>query len=436
MNSDMFMQWVEKRLIPTFEKEYQGKKMIIIMDNAPYHHARAFKSFSALNSKPELIKELVGAGVEKVTLKAVERLPHHQESDVPLDPNSNWKEFIDEIEGKKSYRDYEPDDGPEIDYAENPDVTGPPPPADFVPDGVRYKQPPPPLQANLRKTDLRIDITKEVSATLENAVDDRDGATAVDETRAAKEWYYAATGKTGTAIPTVAELKEAAIVEVERMKNEDNIDLLKCKVQELLEDGRTVLAGGRVVECDGGHSIIWTPAYTPWLQPIETCVLPPPPPPTCALTAPACRFWAIGKNYSAKHNTKDRTMKDCITSLRAGWYGCEKYWTWVYAGKPKGGGLGGAGAPLTDAERLKAIKQRRASERKNRVGLDHRTIPLTAADWVPADCHAPANVPGLIEKVKGEANHMITNISGLSGTIEALTVDADAKIVTKLQRDM
>ena len=125
-------------------------------------------------------------------------------------------------------------------------------------------------------------------------------------------------------------------------------------------------------------------------------------------------------------------MKDCITALRAGWYGDEKYWDWVYNGKPKGRGPGGTGEPLTDAERLLAIQLRRKSARKNRVGLDTRTIPLTVDDWVPADCHAPANVPGLIEKVKGEANHMITNISGLSGTIEALTVDADAKIVTKL----
>ena len=40
MNSDMFMKWVEQRLVPTFEAQFPGKKMILIADNAPYHHKR------------------------------------------------------------------------------------------------------------------------------------------------------------------------------------------------------------------------------------------------------------------------------------------------------------------------------------------------------------------------------------------------------------
>ena len=37
MNSEMFMQWVQDKLIPTFEKLYPGKKMVLVADNAAYH---------------------------------------------------------------------------------------------------------------------------------------------------------------------------------------------------------------------------------------------------------------------------------------------------------------------------------------------------------------------------------------------------------------
>ena len=38
MNADMFMLWLKRRLIPTFKVLYPGKKMILILDNAAYHH--------------------------------------------------------------------------------------------------------------------------------------------------------------------------------------------------------------------------------------------------------------------------------------------------------------------------------------------------------------------------------------------------------------
>jgi len=36
----MFMKWVSEKLVPTFDRQYPGKKMILICDNAPYHHKR------------------------------------------------------------------------------------------------------------------------------------------------------------------------------------------------------------------------------------------------------------------------------------------------------------------------------------------------------------------------------------------------------------
>ena len=39
MTGEFFMYWVEKSLTPAFEARYPVKKMILILDNAPYHHS-------------------------------------------------------------------------------------------------------------------------------------------------------------------------------------------------------------------------------------------------------------------------------------------------------------------------------------------------------------------------------------------------------------
>jgi transposase len=58
MNSEMFMQWVQDKLVPTFEREYPGKKMILVADNAAYHHKRVIGSLASL-SKKKLIEMMV-----------------------------------------------------------------------------------------------------------------------------------------------------------------------------------------------------------------------------------------------------------------------------------------------------------------------------------------------------------------------------------------
>ena len=40
MNGTMFMLWLENRLIPTFKSMYGDKKMILVLDNASFHHHR------------------------------------------------------------------------------------------------------------------------------------------------------------------------------------------------------------------------------------------------------------------------------------------------------------------------------------------------------------------------------------------------------------
>jgi len=54
MNANMFMQRVEDKLIPTFKVLYPGKRMILVADNAPYHHKREIDSL-ANTKKAQLV---------------------------------------------------------------------------------------------------------------------------------------------------------------------------------------------------------------------------------------------------------------------------------------------------------------------------------------------------------------------------------------------
>jgi hypothetical protein len=40
MNGQIFMQWINNRLIPTFQRRFPRMKLILILDNAAYHHPR------------------------------------------------------------------------------------------------------------------------------------------------------------------------------------------------------------------------------------------------------------------------------------------------------------------------------------------------------------------------------------------------------------
>lgn len=60
MNEKNFEIWVEKRLIPLFEICFPGKRMILVMDNAPYHHIRDVNYIDPLQLKREgLFSELI-----------------------------------------------------------------------------------------------------------------------------------------------------------------------------------------------------------------------------------------------------------------------------------------------------------------------------------------------------------------------------------------
>ena len=52
MNSQNFGEWVQQRLVPTFEAKYPGKKMILVLDNAPCVRARGSMCVSPLQTAP------------------------------------------------------------------------------------------------------------------------------------------------------------------------------------------------------------------------------------------------------------------------------------------------------------------------------------------------------------------------------------------------
>ena len=49
MNNRNFEEWVELQLVPTFEAKYRDKKMILVLDNAPYHHNIELPPLTSMN---------------------------------------------------------------------------------------------------------------------------------------------------------------------------------------------------------------------------------------------------------------------------------------------------------------------------------------------------------------------------------------------------
>ena len=59
MDSEFFVYWVKNRLVPAFENRYLGKKIILVCDNAPYHHSMGDDGFTPNSlSKTEIVEKL------------------------------------------------------------------------------------------------------------------------------------------------------------------------------------------------------------------------------------------------------------------------------------------------------------------------------------------------------------------------------------------
>ena len=51
INGEKFIGWIQQRLLPTFKEVYGDKKMVLVLDNAKYHHHRGPDWFSPSNKK-------------------------------------------------------------------------------------------------------------------------------------------------------------------------------------------------------------------------------------------------------------------------------------------------------------------------------------------------------------------------------------------------
>jgi DDE superfamily endonuclease len=186
MNNEMFYKWVPGKLLPTFEKMYPRKKMILILDNASYHHRREINNLGSLN-KLELKKLCDDYKVEHL--------------DIPLNINR-----MNVLASKSEIAAHNQDENCRVYLNNNVDVF--------------------------------------IRALTRNPM-----------------------------IPTSEELLYSTLKYLAIYHKE----LLECKVERLLKQH--------------GHKIVWTPPYSPDLQPIEL-------------------FWTAGKNHVANNHKFGRKMKE------------------------------------------------------------------------------------------------------------------------------
>ena len=93
MDGTMFLHWLNNRLIPTFKALYGDKKLILVLDNAPYHHVNPEDSFFAhSHSKTEIKAFLERMGKRTIRVKPYEGEEQQIDPPAPL-PGTPWSDF-------------------------------------------------------------------------------------------------------------------------------------------------------------------------------------------------------------------------------------------------------------------------------------------------------------------------------------------------------
>jgi transposase len=70
MNGSIYMQWLNNRLMVAFNKLYPGRKMVLVLDNASYHHVRGPDWINVhIMKKDEIAYKLVEFGVTSITVE-------------------------------------------------------------------------------------------------------------------------------------------------------------------------------------------------------------------------------------------------------------------------------------------------------------------------------------------------------------------------------
>ena len=96
-NGTMFEKWINERLKPTFQRRYPGKRMALVLDNAPYHHVHPENSFFATGkSKTDIKEKLEEFGVQELTMQPFANEmqwgdpPPTDDPDMPLGRYEEW----------------------------------------------------------------------------------------------------------------------------------------------------------------------------------------------------------------------------------------------------------------------------------------------------------------------------------------------------------
>ena len=93
MNGTMFCRWLKQRLFPTFKALYGRRKLILVLDNAPYHHVRPDDCFFASQENKTAIQNQLER-LHKTTIKV---LPFEgDEAQIAPPPNeagTPWKDY-------------------------------------------------------------------------------------------------------------------------------------------------------------------------------------------------------------------------------------------------------------------------------------------------------------------------------------------------------
>ena len=77
MTDVMFMEWLERRLAPAFKKLFGHEKMILVLDNASYHHGFDEEvGVPETNSKKYNVKLLRKFGAKSITVKRKQTAPN------------------------------------------------------------------------------------------------------------------------------------------------------------------------------------------------------------------------------------------------------------------------------------------------------------------------------------------------------------------------
>jgi hypothetical protein len=70
MNGTIYMQWLSNRLLPVFAQRFPGQKMVLVLDNASYHHHRGddWINVHRLN-KAQMAAQLTELGVSSISVQ-------------------------------------------------------------------------------------------------------------------------------------------------------------------------------------------------------------------------------------------------------------------------------------------------------------------------------------------------------------------------------